>query len=108
MLQKSTTRSLRRSETIIPGSVAQIEDEILSRLRGDNVEKRRIEKCCSVRASAIMRTFLINKVFFMRGKVWMLLVSVIDIGAIAFVQQRANGQASRTEVPRFDPDPIWS
>ena len=44
----------------------------------------------------------------MRGKVWMLGVSVIAIGAIAFVQQRANGQASRTEVPRFEPDPLWS
>src|SRR6058998_1214832 len=44
----------------------------------------------------------------MRGKVWMLGVLVIAIVAIAFVQQHANGQASRTEVPRFEPDPLWS
>src|SRR5947199_4244505 len=44
----------------------------------------------------------------MRGKVWMLGVLVIVIVAIAFVQQHANGQASRTEVPRFEPDPLWS
>src|SRR5437773_1708282 len=44
----------------------------------------------------------------MRGKVWRHGVSVIAIGAIALVQQGANGQASRTEVARFEPDPLWS
>src|SRR5437764_9291396 len=44
----------------------------------------------------------------MRGKVWMLAGVVVAIIVMVFVGQHANGQAGRTEVPRFEADPLWS
>src|SRR5712691_6886498 len=44
----------------------------------------------------------------MRGKVWVFGGAVIVIVAAALVEQRAAAQASRTQVPLFEPDPLWS
>src|SRR5437762_10591399 len=55
-----------------------------------------------------MRTFLIAKEWLMRSKVWMLAGIIVASVVIAFVGQHANGQAGRTEVPRFEADPLWS
>lgn len=44
----------------------------------------------------------------MRGKVWAFGGAGVVMIVVALVEQHAAAQASRPQVPLFEPDPLWS